>query len=192
MTKTLLIDADGVTLKKLGYFSEKFSRDHGVSLDKILPFFKSEYRRCQNGEADVKEELAKYLPIWGWNDSIDAFLEYWFKSDTQADEEVFAEVERIRATGAKCYLATDQEMYRAGYIREVLNFEKRLDGCFFSYAFGVSKSQPQYFERVLETLNVPASDVIFLDDDHENVDAAHSVGIDARFYESIEDLKKIG
>lgn len=189
--KVLLIDADGVTLKKLGYFSEKFSSDFGVPIEQILPFFQNEYRMCQVGRADVKEELRKYLPKWGWDKTEDEFLEYWFKTDTQADDEVLEEVKRVRAQGIRCYLATDQEKNRAQYIQEELGFGSRLDGCFFSYTLGVSKAQPEYFTRVLEALSVSSSDVVFLDDDQENVSAARSLGIDARYYESIEDIRKI-
>ncbi len=55
--KILLLDADGVTLKKQGYFSDRLSREQNVPVEEIMPFYKNEFRLCQQGKADVKEEL---------------------------------------------------------------------------------------------------------------------------------------
>jgi hypothetical protein len=48
----LLLDADGVVLKKHRYFSERFAEEQGVSLDTVAPFFQNEFIRCQAGRAD--------------------------------------------------------------------------------------------------------------------------------------------
>jgi putative hydrolase of the HAD superfamily len=189
--KILLLDADGVALKKKGYFSEHFANEYNVPVEDILPFIKNEYRLCQRGKADLKEELINYLPKWKWEGSTDSFLEYWFKTDTEADPEVFELVEQFKAKGIRCHLATDQEQYRAAYIHEELGFNTKLDGCFFSYELGSSKSESAFFEKVIETQGVEPDDITYFDDDEENVAVAKSKGIDARYYTSIDDLKGV-
>lgn len=189
--KVLLLDADGVTLKKEEYFSERFAREYSIPVEDVVPFFKNEFRLCQQGKLDVKEVLAEYLPKWGWEKTVEDFLDYWFTSDTHPDEDIFAVVAKIRESGNKCYLVSDQEKYRAQYIREHLKFDERLDGCFFSHEFGFSKSEPEFFQMVLEKLGVEPSDVVYLDDDEKNVGVAKALGVDARLYSGIGDLKSL-
>lgn len=186
--KVMLFDADGVTLKRqVEYFSQRFAREHGAPLDEVTAFFKEKFRTSQLGKADLKLELEPLLPVWGWHKGADAFLEYWFSTDAP-DREVLEKVAEFRAQDIACYLVTDQEKYRAAYIRNVLGFSKLFDDCFFSCELGFSKEQPEFFSKVLERMNLSASEALYWDDDQKNIDAAKSIGIDARFYGSITDL----
>lgn len=188
--KTVLIDADGVTLKKQKeFFSERFAREYGAPPDELQNFFKNEFRLCQVNKSDLKEELGKRLSVWGWDKGVDAYLAWWFENDAQPDEMVLAEVKRLREQGVVCCLATDQEKYRGQYIRERLGFKDLFDRCFFSYELGYSKEEPKFFTTVLQQLNTTPAETIFWDDDEKNVAVAKSVGIDARFYKSLADLK---
>jgi putative hydrolase of the HAD superfamily len=189
MPKVILWDADGVTLERQKeYFSQRFARGYRAPLEDVTNFFKANYRRCQAGELDLKQELAAVLPTWGWQASVDEFLAYWFSTD-MPDQAVLAKVAEFRAQGIACYLATDQEKYRAANIRETLDFGKLFDRCFFSYELGVSKEEPEFFTKILAELKVQPNEVVFWDDDMKNVEAAKAVGIDARFYASIEDIR---
>jgi putative hydrolase of the HAD superfamily len=187
--KTLLLDADGVTLRKLGYFSEHFAREQSIPLDQMTPFYKKEFRLCQTGKADLKEEVTKYLPKWGWDKGADAFLDYWFSTDAKADEQVLEVVQGLRNQGVKVYLATDQEKYRAQYLLDTLDFKNKLDGSFFSCNLGYQKSEPEYFQKIMQELGVSAADLVYWDDDQKNVDVAKSLGIDARFYSDFAEFK---
>jgi len=146
--KSILIDGDGVAIKKRELFSTKFSREYNVPIDKIIPFFKKEFKLCQLGKEDLKVALPPYLEEWGWQESIDDFLKYWFESDTIADEEILDRIQEIRSKGIKCYLVTDQEKYRAENIRKNLEFGEKLDDCFFSCEVGYSKEEPEFFQKL--------------------------------------------
>ena len=188
--KFALLDADGLLLKKYPeYFSERFARENDVPLEAMVPFYKGEFRLCQQGKADLKAELAKCLPKWNWDKGVDEFLNYWFTSDVTPDEAVLVEVQKIRDRGIRCYLTSDNEKYRAQYMLEQLDFRNRLDGHFFSYEVGYQKSQPEYFTEILTRLGANPSEVVFWDDDQTNVDVAKTLGIDSRFYENIVQLK---
>jgi hypothetical protein len=66
MSKVILLDADGVVLKKgVEYFSVRFAREYGAPLEEITAFFKNEFRLCQENKLDLKEELAKRLACLG-------------------------------------------------------------------------------------------------------------------------------
>ncbi|MDP3948541.1 MAG: HAD-IA family hydrolase [bacterium] len=193
MTKAILFDADGVVLKKYKeYFvSQYFAREYNAPADEVNAFFEKDFRTCQRGKLDLKEELAKYLPGWNWQNGVDAFLEYWFTTDATIDSEVMKEVEKIREKGFKCYLVSDQEKYRANYIMERLGLKNKFDGYFFSYQFGYMKSQPEYFAEIFKITGLKPEEFIYFDDDQKNVDIATSLGINAYFYTNIDDLKKV-
>lgn len=189
MPKVVLIDADGVVVKKTSeYFSERFAREYGAPNAELQEFFKNEFRQCQRGKLDIKEILTPRLPTWGWDRGVDEFLTYWFTTDVVVDEEVMAVVKEWRAKGVECYLATDQEQHRKDYIVNLL--DGQFDGFWFSCDLGFSKSQPEFFKEILRRwdMRYKPQEIMFLDDDQENIDAAQSVGIDARLYTSTVSL----
>ena len=61
MTKAILFDADGVVLKKYKeYFvSQYFAKKYNAPADEVNAFFAKDFRTCQRGKLDLKEELAK-------------------------------------------------------------------------------------------------------------------------------------
>ena len=181
----------GHHIKKHGYFSEHYAQEHDVPIDEIASFFKNEFRLCQVGEADLKEVIALYLPKWKWDESVDEFLDYWFTHETDIDENVLAEVKKFREQGIGCYLTTDQEKYRAEYLRELLEFNDRIDGCFFSCDLGFTKDQTEFFEKIIETLRTQPTGITYLDVDQKNVDVAEKLGINAKFYNDISVLRTL-
>jgi putative hydrolase of the HAD superfamily len=189
--KAILLDADGLLLKRQKYFSEIFSEQYNIPAESIIPFFKTKFRDCQRGTADVKEELVPFLKKWKWSGTVENFLDYWFASCTEVDEEVLKIMQEIRKKNIKCYLSADQEKYRGEYIKNNLGLEKNLDGFFFSYELGYSKSEKEFFEKILEKLNLQPSEVIFLDDEAENVEVAKKLGILAFTVSGAEDFRKL-
>jgi putative hydrolase of the HAD superfamily len=193
MKKILLLDADGVAVApRKYYFSERYSKEFGVSRDLIMQFFNNEFKDCLLGKRELKDvfEEQNLLEKWGWKGSLDELLHYWWAGENTRFEEVLTLVQELRARGTKCYLTTDQEKNRANYMLEGMGFAQDFDGAFFSYLFGVRKTSPVYWQKVLAELGNPhPSDVEFWDDDQENVDAAKNAGLDAHFFTNVEDFK---
>lgn len=191
MKKILLLDMDGVVLSEEGYFSERYAREFGVPVEKLLPFFKSEFRECQLGVKDIREVLEKYLADWGWKGNVDELLQYWFKDGSVPDTGVMAVIRNARSKGIRCYLATDQEKYRAAYLWNSIEPSKEFDGAFFSCDFGFRKTEAKYWEKVLAALGNPdPADVFFWDDEEDNIKAAQKLGINAYLFTNIADLKR--
>jgi len=196
VTKVVLFDADGVSLQKHKYFSEIYAKKKNIPIERMNAFFRSgKFSLCQKGKADLKEEVLPFLEDWKWHKSVKEFLQYWFSSDVKEDEKILAEADRLRQKGKKCYLATDQEKYRAKYIKDSTSLGEHFDGLFFSYDLGCTKNEECFFQKILTKLGVKPEEVMYWDDDEENIEVAKKLGIDARFYSGyndfVEQMKKI-
>jgi putative hydrolase of the HAD superfamily len=183
MIKAILFDADGVVIAgRHKYFSDRLSEEHSIPVEKIMPFFKNEFGLCSVGQADLKEVLPIYLEEWKWKGSIDEFLHYWFAGENELDIQVLNEVDSQREAGIACYLATDQEKYRAAYLMNALDLGDHFDGAFFSCDLGFKKSQSEFFQSIINKLKVNPEEILYWDDDQKNVDVASSLGIQGKFY----------
>lgn len=190
MQQILLFDADGVVIPKSAYFSKRYAAKFGLSDEILLPFFKTEFLQCQLGKKDLKEVLPDYLTAWQWSGTVEELVRFWFEDGSAPVAEVMTVVQTMREAGNKCYLATDQEKYRAAYLWNDVNLAKDFDGAFFSCDLGVRKKESAYWEKVLAALGNPdPASVYFWDDEEENVAMAKAAGIDAHFFTKPEELK---
>lgn len=189
MLKTIFFDCDGVLVLSRQRFLDKFSDEFDVPKAKIKPFFQSEFLRCKLGQADLKQELQKFLPAWGWKKPVDELLKYWFTSENLADKNLIDYIQSLRAEGIKCYLTTNQEKYRFDYLFYHLALSTIFDGTFPSCQVGFLKSQPEFWQKVYNINMGNKHEALVVDDDPQTVDAARKFGFYAHPYISMEGLE---
>ncbi len=192
--KCILFDVDGVVVRA-EMFSKQYARAKNISDDEILPFFKDVFPCCTEGKADLKEVLKEWLPKWKWEGSTDGFLQAWFEAEHKIDERVTGVVGRLRNKGVKCYLATNQEKYRVGYMKEKMRFAEIFDGIFASFEIGHRKPNKKFYESILEDLRerdgIQSNEIMFFDDDRKNVDEAKAIGIESYLYSDFNEFKNV-
>lgn len=103
-------------------------------------------------------------------------IDYWFAHDARLDQTLIAHLDRQREMGTKVFLATNQEHLRASYLIDVLGLGQHCDAIYYSAALGCRKPDLQFFEMATALSNIPASELLLLDDLAENVFAAREVG----------------
>jgi len=199
--KVILFDADGVTVDSGVMFSQKLESDYGISPEKTCSFFKGIFQECMFGRADLKEELGKVIEDWGWTKSTNEMLKEWFDFENFPNKEMFELIKQLREQGVKCYLATNQEKYRGEYMRHEMNFDKLFDGLFISAEVGHKKKDPRFFEEVygelnqagqnLSTLLTQKGQVLFIDNEEENIKSAKEFGMQTHLFTNINELKKV-
>lgn len=197
MIKAVLFDVDGVVFRPRDkYFSQRL-REEGKDIpeEKVLPFFKKEYKKVVVGKADLKEEVKKYLDDWKWKGTADELLDYWFYYENKINEEVIELAQNLKKEGIKCYLASDHSRYRTDDFWNNVGLKKYFDGVFSSGHLGCTKEDENFFEKVRENLQLEKEEILFVDDDPENVKVAERVGLRAVCFEnnadSVEELKSI-
>jgi len=73
---------------------------------------------------------------------------------------------------------------------EEMGLFKPFDLRIFSYEIGASKPNPQAFKILLEQLNLSAKDIVFIDDNRENIEAGQALGIDAIQFQSSSQIQQ--
>ena len=190
MIKAMIFDADGVVILNDLYFSQQLERDYGIPLSQTEPFFAGVFHQCLVGKADLKEELAKYIPVWGWQGTLDELLDYWFQCENHVNEELLSDIQKLRSNGIKCYLATNQEKYRTKYLSEKMKFSQLFDKVFSSADIGYKKSDKEFFAKLgKELTDIAPSEIMFWDDSKKNVAVAYQLGFNAYLYTNIENFR---
>ena len=185
--QTIIFDLDGVLL-----FPWRFQRyleeNHNWTIDQLLAFFKGDFVSCMRGENDLKTVLPAYLDRWGWTGTVDEFVNLWFEVENCVDERVLDLVQDVRKDGYGCCLATNQERYRAAYVREKMGLASSFDKMFFSCEMKFVKPERQYFDLVRSRLNVSAESLLFIDDSRKFVEGAREAGWQAIRYTTFDQL----
>jgi len=191
----VLFDADGVLTLPEEVFSVVYARSHGLDIAPFERFFKTEWRDFVTGKRDLKEAIAANPELWQWKGEAEDLLEYWFKTEDIRNDALISLIREVSRKGLACYLATEQEKYRAAYMREVM-FPGLFKDYFVTCEIGFKKNEPAFFEEIITRLQAatPAlnpSEIVFFDDDQPKVDTALSRGINAHLYRGVDHVKEV-
>lgn len=191
----VLFDADGVLTLPEEVFSVVYARSHGLDDEPFEHFFKTEWRDFVTGKRDLKEAIASNPELWQWDGDADSLLDYWFKTEDIRNDALIALIQELGQKGLTCYLATEQEKYRAAYMKDVM-FKGLFRDHFVTCKIGFKKSEPAFFEEIIRRLQVEMpsltpDEIVFFDDDQPKVNTALSVGINAHLYQSIDHVKEV-
>ncbi len=185
--KTIMFDLDGVVVYPWR-FAEHLERHHSITREHTRAFFEGVFTECLLGRMDLRDVLGDYLDGWGWQQSVQSFLDCWFETENCPEPRLIELIASLREAGYHCGLATNQESHRARYIRKVMQFERLFDSLFFSCELGYKKPNREYFWGVCEKLRVTPSTILFIDNEMPYVTGARGVGWNAILYTCFEDL----
>lgn len=194
MSKILLIDADGILIKRKGYGADYALRQVGLDPEERSDFFKGPFLDCERGKLDIKQVLPEYLESWGWKEGVDKFLQIWFDYEDNPDNKVLDFIQELRQKNIYCCIIADQEKYRMDYIKNEMGFADKFDKVFCSCDLGFLKTEEGFWESVYNDLkkNFPElkkENVFAWDDDKDNVAKALEFGFGAEVYDNFEDFK---
>jgi putative hydrolase of the HAD superfamily len=177
----VLFDADGVV--------QRPSLDWWTRLSSLVPSdgeaFVADLMAAEKpslvGKGDFRDAVADVLRRWNSPASVDEALEPW--SWFVAEPGVISLISGLRAAGIECHLATNQQAYRRAIMQDERGYGEWFDQTFYSCDLGLAKPDPAYFRAILGSLDLPASSVLFIDDNVANVVSASSVGLQAEVYD---------
>lgn len=195
MIKAAIFDADGVIVVPEKLFSQQYAEESGLDPAVLQTFFKGDFVDAITGRADLKDLIRKHADTWQWDRDPQELLDRWFAAEHVVDQEVLDVVAGQRPAGVPVYLATNQEQYRARYLREVM-FPDVFDGTFVSSEIGYEKRHPDYWVPVLGRLaadipGITPDQIVFFDDSQDSVDGAAQAGLNAHLYRHINQIKEV-
>ncbi|CAN5422470.1 HAD family phosphatase [soil metagenome] len=188
MIKAILFDADGVLIHT-ELATVELVRKHGIPQSVSQEFFSTEWGDILKGRADTREKMAPYLKEWGWEGSVEDYQKFWFEFEHKLDKDMIDNIQQLRKNNVKCYVATNQDKYRAEYMLKEMGFEHSFDGMFASAHLGEKKPDSLFFDKILLRLNLQPKEVLFWDDSEENVTAASKIGINSEIFKTMDSYK---
>ena len=137
----------------------------------------SQFPNAITGSAVDEEGIRAVAAAMGLGDRVDDVLSVWWTFDVvQPALEIVA---RVRATGVGCYLATNQDAFRAACMRDRAPYDTVLDGGYYSCDIGSAKPSAMFFEHIVSDLGLAPAQLLFIDDQPANVVGARSAGLNA-------------
>jgi len=195
----LVLDIDGVLVHVQGRnrkaaWHDRLREDLGVDPQQLhTEFFQKQWPRVVSGQADLREALAPALQRINPAVSVDELTAYWFHKHSEVDHEVLGAATAWAArTGGRLFLATNQEKYRADYLWHTLGLQRYFASIFYSADIGLTKSETLFFEQAGRRIAGPdyrQTDILFFDDDQQNVDVAARAGWTARLFTDLGSLR---
>ncbi|MFD3405959.1 HAD family hydrolase [Kribbella sp. NPDC058693] len=177
----VLFDADGVVQRPTSDWWGRLSSLVPADGEAFVADLMAAEKPCLVGKVDFRDALADVLRRWNSTASVDEALEPW--SWFAAEPGVVSLISSLRAAGVGCHLATNQQAYRRALMQDERGYGAWFDQTFYSCDLGLAKPDPAYFRAILGALDLPASSVLFVDDNVANVEAASGVGLRAELYD---------
>lgn len=174
MIAAVLWDADGVLQHHRGDWVAKMRDLGGEHLPEAL--WKAEGPALR-GEEPFADGIRRALATLQLSEHFTAIAESWTHVDV--DPAAFALVDRVRAAGTLCALASNQHDARKQHMVQEMGYGDHFDRLYFSSDLRIAKPEPEFFERIVTDLELPAGDLLFVDDLEMNVAAAQEVGLHA-------------
>ena len=180
--RAILFDADGVIQNGTGAdLALRLEPALGFIPDPLEAFIREVLEAehpALSGKAELIDGLEPIVAKWGAPGKALALATAWWCS-TEADLAVLALIRSLRQHGMLCALASNQQRFRANYLRQTFAYDTLFERSFYSYELGCMKPDVLYFQRILASLPVAPDQILFIDDLEPNVIAARSVGIQA-------------
>lgn len=97
-------------------------------------------------------------------------------------------VEELRKQHIPVALLSNIDKRLSNLIRD-FKFYEPFHPCLLSCEIGAEKPDPKAYEILLAHLNLPAKEIVFIDDRPENIEVAKKMGLDAILFESEDQLR---
>ncbi len=197
MIKAILWDIDGVIIRHVEYFDKQLTEENYHNPTEILREFRTTdiNTLCDQGKMDPLKEIIPFLKKIGWTKSNTEYFDAQYQFEEQyIDYNLLRSIQKLRESGYKCYITSNQNYYRKDFLISQLEIEKNFDRHFFSYDIKAVKTENTYWDNLVEKLhyqeNIASGNMIFLDDMACNINKAQEFRINTCEITSVGDIEK--
>jgi putative hydrolase of the HAD superfamily len=183
--EVILIDADGVIQYAPEDWFDAFARCLACGDPDLARKFTADIyaakTACLSRAHGFDEALHDVLRTWDRVEQKSLVLEAMLS--IRRHHEVLELVSAVRASGIRCYIASNQQAQRATFMSTELGYAPMFDGELYSCNLGAAKPSELYFELALKAVGADACSTLFIDDRPENVAGARRVGLQSLVYD---------
>ncbi len=193
MPKVVLFDLGNVVITySLQKTLERWTKVSGIPAKVILSRFDfndETFHRFERGEIS-QERFKKYISEKVGYKFTDLEFEQCFNA---MFIEVMPGIEKVMHSLKPCYriavLSNTNEIHEKFFMEKYNKALSCFDKLFFSHKIRTRKPERAAFDTVIDYFKVTPSEILFFDDNPENVRKASSFGIKSTLVNSIEDIK---
>ncbi len=183
--RAVLLDADGVVQRTKSDWRTMMA--YLIPPDADIDAFMSDFFTAEApslvGKGNLEADLERMLSKWNSTASLSKALDVFRMIEPYTD--VLAIVRSIRHNRTTCHIASNQNPYRAAYMSRELGYNQLFDSEYYSCHLGCQKPDTAFFQTIMDNLEVSRpDDLIFVDDNVRNVEAAIALGINALYFNS--------
>lgn len=168
-----MADALGLALSP---FTNRYSQER-PPYDQGLLSPEEYWSRVAGDSFRLNTELVSRLRQWD--------VEMW----SHMDGDMVTWLDRLRESGFKTAVLSNMHCDMAAHVRRNFAWLRRVDCPILSCELRLIKPDPAIYQRCLECLKLPPSEVVFIDDREANVAAASALGIVGLRFQSVEQLR---
>lgn len=139
--------------------------------------------------AEGVEALSKQFPHHAH--LIQAYHDHWVDSIGEAYWETVEIMQQLKQKGYPIYGLSNWSAETFPYARERFNFFELFDDMVISGAVGFVKPEPEIFQILLEKIEKPAQECLFIDDSLPNIEQANAMGFQTIHFVSPSQLKDL-
>jgi putative hydrolase of the HAD superfamily len=126
------------------------------------------------------------------SDVIRELIEADVECCVRLDARLTAWTDRLQDAGVRCAILSNMPReILAGLRRAHPDWLARFEPTVFSCEAGYVKPEPAIYRRVLEAVDVPPSEMLFLDDVERNLVVAEQVGFETVLYRGADELRAV-
>lgn len=167
---------------------EESSRAKGPELVTVFSRILADFERGRVGFDEVHDFMRDRAGYLGGSREL---REIWNGLLARPVEGIDELLTRARQRYHVAFLSNCNEVHEEEIARRFGNLFLEDERIVYSHHCGSSKPDRQIYQRMLELLEAPAGDVIFIDDMLENVRAARQAGIEAYQFESVSQMTEL-
>ena len=182
--KAVIFDMGGVFIRTKHQEARlELAQQYGLSIEELSDtvFLSSVSIEAEKGLISRDELMRQLMHLLGEDEKkTQQFVEKFFSSDYEDDELV--DYVRTLRPQYKLGLLSNAFSGTREWMEERFQFLDLFDVSYFSSEVGMRKPETQFFQLILDELQVEPSETLFVDDFIENIQGAQKMGIHTVWY----------
>ena len=170
-------DFDGVLNRAQHAWQDAVRSELGLDPTALMAVvFQADRRALLTGQSDILDRIEAWLGGQDTEAEAEDVLEILLEHDNLPDGDLLRMMAQLDRAGLVQVIATNSDARRARYLAAEGGWAERVDGFFASGEMGSMKPDAAYFEQIEEALGLKSHEILLIDDQERNIDAADTRG----------------